>query len=166
MPPPPWTVSPPPLTVAKRLSLYELSLLVKVMEGVSDQVRLLYIKTIINGWTTSYRMNDSQKHQCLFGCQARDKLRHYLHCQPLWLIIISTMGLGMECLDLPTPSRLGFSSPAHWKCLSLALAFKIYHCLKNQHFPAVVLARESDDFEPVLTTVLELARVHWRDMRV
>ncbi len=125
---------------------------------------MLCIKTIMNGWVTSFRVPAGVKHKCLFGCVSSDRTRHYLRCQPLWTIIASVMKLGTEFVDLPLRSRLGFSSPSELKCLSLALSFRIYHCVKNQHLADVVHARANDDFDSFLLRVFEIARVQLREL--
>ena len=93
-----------------------------------------------------------------------DRLRHYLRCQPLWTIIASTMKLCPDFVDLPLRSRLGFSPPSELKCLTLALAFRIYHCMRNQHLSDVALARESGNFDDLLLRVFEIARVQLREL--
>ena len=86
-------------------------------------------KTWLGGWTTSVRMNESVKMNCLFGCtDARDELRHYVECSPLWQIAGEIMQV-QSPLDLR--ERLCLLNPSVDRCVMLALCFQGYHYAKS-----------------------------------
>ena len=84
----------------------------------------------MGGWTTTHRMHEQNKLDCLFGCrEGKDMLRHYLYCSPLWQIAAEALGfsppLRIEerlCLVKCTPQSVSL----------LALAFQVYHYTKAQ----------------------------------
>ena len=87
------------------------------------------LKTWIGGWTTSRRMPEEVKMDCLFGCADQpDSLVHYLHCAPLWL-------LAGEALGVVSPfnitERLCILNPTVEHCQLLALCFQGYHYAKS-----------------------------------
>ena len=51
---------------------------------------LCWLKTLCNGWCTSYRMHEPIKLTCVFGCSGeKDNLQHYLLCRNLWSVVRS-----------------------------------------------------------------------------
>ena len=110
-------------------------------------------------------MDDSMKLQCIFGCKAKDKLRHYLSCQPLWLIVVTTMRQDIALLDLDVKARLGFVNPSKTLCLSLALAFRLYHMVKNEYRQRCTDHFDSGDDSLAYDIILECSRICWRDLQ-
>ena len=155
------TVDGTPRTVSQ----YEVALLATVLKGLSPQVRILHIKTLLNGWTTSYRLNEPHKLKCIFGCQAKDKLRHYLSCHVLWCAIAHTTGQDSLSANVPVRVRLGLSSPSSNNCLSLALAFRVYHSLRNEYLQRILLAKREVRLDDIRSLVGEISRVQWRELR-
>ncbi len=86
-------------------------------------------KTLAGAWTTSWRMHESHKFGCLFGCkEEHDDIRHYLVCAPLW-------HLTGEVLGSPPPvslaERMCIDKPSVQGVLRLAVVFQAYHYTKS-----------------------------------
>ena len=95
-----------------------------------QQAKVALFKTYAGAWTTTHRMHEPSKQQCLFGCKGeKDELRHYLLCPSLWLVVAEDLGtvppLGVEM-------RLCMSEVCPQSVSMLALAFQTYHYTKSQ----------------------------------
>ena len=53
------------------------------------------MNTWMNGWTTSFRTHYALK-KCVFGCDAQDRLSHYVECADLWNEIYRRCGFDCE----------------------------------------------------------------------
>ena len=53
---------------------------------------MAWFKTVTNAWTTSYRMHEPIRLRCLFGCDAPDRIDHYMSCLTLWSILHEAFG--------------------------------------------------------------------------
>ena len=111
-----------------RLRVDWLDQFLHVASDFGPHVRTCVLKTWAGGWTTSYRMHEDPKLKCLFGCDERDDLEHYLVCAPLWL-------LASEVLESPAPfevaERICLVEPSGPRCLMLSLCFQGYHYAKS-----------------------------------
>ena len=86
------------------------------------------LKTWIGGWTTSNRLHEPFRKNCLFGCQhENDDLKHYIRCSPLWQLSAETLGVSAP-LDLR--ERLCILNPSVERMQLLALCFQGYHYAK------------------------------------
>ena len=90
------------------------------------------IRTWFNGWITSYRAHTSKK-TCCFGCNAEDRLLHYVRCEVLWKEIYCLMG--SDCI-VSGHSSLALNSGASYEgcpanLFALAVAVDAYHNLKS-----------------------------------
>ena len=142
------------------------SAIAEVLNGLPFGIRMMNIKTLVNGWCTSSRLHETKLHKCLCGCEnASDSLQHYLKCQPLWTTVCSTMGLGAALLDLPPLARCGLSRPHVTKGFMVALAFRSYHSLKYEHLDYVLSARAEERIEDIHTLLFEVAHAHWRELK-
>ena len=144
--------------------------LARTLKQVPEHIRMACIKTLVNGWATSSRYQESIQHFCLFGCRGthlsdRDSLRHYLICNPLWTVIATTMGLGGSFVDLNTIQRLGLESPSKTKCYMLALAYRVYHAIKMDYLPQTLVANTLGDYSPIHELMIPLAKHHWNEIR-
>ena len=73
---------------------------------------LMFVKTIVNSWSTSYRYHETVRLPCIFGCEGcRDDLEHYLFCDTLWTASCSALGLDIVWLNLNFPQRFGYPCP-------------------------------------------------------
>ena len=89
------------------------------------------IKSCTNGWLTSYRMNETPKLPCIFGCEdCQDKLEHYINCPTLWSIIQGATQWPFGLIDLSTPTRLCLANPSFDHLNALGYACWLYHGLK------------------------------------
>ena len=94
----------------------------------------------------------------------RDCLKHYLLCKPLWdtICVVSSQPIPPS---LPSISeRLGLVAPSTAKALSLAVAYRAYHAMRNAHMQEVRAASVNLCFTPVLTTLKALVRHHWSEI--
>ena len=111
--------------------------LLKQSQDAKPYVRSSLMKTWLNAWTTTRRMNEAKRETCLFGCtqahhyshdvviEAKDDLEHYLCCDRLWFIL-DVLG------PLPTGAtgRLAMLPLTLASAVRLAAAFYIYHAVK------------------------------------
>ena len=113
------------------------------------------LRTWSNGWFTTHRTqakrNGGIKLPCIFGCgDEEDSLHHYIHCDPLWTLVVSCT---------VNKSSLLHSSAAYKICLvnynseSISLcvvAFQVYHALTNIHSHEINLAVQQSDFSHIV----------------
>ena len=109
-------------------------------------------------------MNDDVNLKCLFGCDAPDKLDHYLDCDPLWTAVISACFPRVELLQTRPLTKIGLIDPkVEWLQMT-SVAFSCYHAIKLDHL-AEVLAYESDEGNPcqVLSRLINYAHAFAKD---
>ena len=75
-------------------------------------------------------MGEDNKLSCLFGCDARDALDHYIVCPILWLIAGSVVG---HESSINLGERMCFHYPSVAKLQRLAVAHFVYHACKNDN---------------------------------
>ena len=62
------------------------------IRGLPEYVVFTILRSWANGWTTSHRMHEHLKQECLFGCaDANDDLAHYLCCRRVWRALRSAL---------------------------------------------------------------------------
>ena len=67
------------------ISLLNIDQLRSFLESLSPAWAHSVLKTWANAWTTSTRMHEATRRECLFGCaDASDALSHYVVCPSLW----------------------------------------------------------------------------------
>jgi len=100
--------------------------------SVSQQL----LRTWANGWTTSYRMHETQLHKCFFGCTDQlDRQQHYLSCPTLWGVINSLLGGEPPAYFL---SHLCLVNCSVLSAARLVVATLSYHTLKNSHLEFIL----------------------------
>ena len=100
------------------------------LKNANTQAKVALFKTFIGGWTTTHRMGEQAKLDCLFGCKAeQDNLKHYLFCSPLWQITSEALGFSPP---LSIEMRLCMSECSPQGITLLALAVQVYHYTKAQ----------------------------------
>ena len=110
-------------------------------------------------------MHEGSDLRCLFGCKnKKDDLRHYLICPVLRCEVYATLDASPIWLGYSALERSGILNPSPSKAKALALAFRVYHSLKNVHLRKIRAARAADDLESIRLLVREVARTQWRDM--
>jgi len=95
---------------------------------------LQLIKTWLNSWTTSSRMeHDESVGKCVFcGIFGGDALIHYLRCEPAWTVITSCFQLGSVWIQRSPAQRIGFVNPSLTSLLQVVVAFRVYHVLRQR----------------------------------
>eukprot|EP00969_Alexandrium_andersonii_P149154 6595546-Alexandrium_andersonii.AAC.1 len=53
------------------------------MTDLSPAWSLALLKTDANAWTTTHRLHAATLKPCIYGCNAKDELSHYLKCPVL-----------------------------------------------------------------------------------
>ncbi len=99
------------------------SQLSSILEECKPHMKMCLWKTLAGAWTTSWRMHESHKFGCLFGCkEEHDDIRHYIVCAPLW-------HLTGEVLGSPPPvslaERMCIDKPSVQGVLRLAVVFRL-----------------------------------------
>ncbi len=93
-----------------------------------------------------------------------DDLSHYLECDFLWDIVISSANLGVEFLDLDPLSRAGLNDPSWTSCSLLACAFLLCHALKLGHLEESLNAIALDDLTHISNLARKLAADHMQTL--
>ena len=96
-----------------------------------------YFKTIMNAWTTTYRMHEPTLLCCLFGCLAPDSLAHYACCPHLYFLVVSALG---GPLPVPAPQARAFFAlpppiPNPVGIYRVFVSFTTYHFVRCNFFP-------------------------------
>ena len=103
--------------------------LVVTMDKCKLHVRMCLFKTIIGGWTTSWRMHEPVKLPCISGCRGeQEDIKHYVNCSPLWVIVAELLG---SSSPLRLEEKLCIVNPSPERVVRLALAFHCYHYAKS-----------------------------------
>ena len=107
-------------------------------------------------WFRGTRLHFEGRLKCLFGCDAPDRIDHYLDCYILWSILHDSF----EGEFPPSLfARLNFSiSPSRKMLIVIATAFEIYHALKICQRSIVDQCFLSGRFAPVVRVATKLAR--------
>ena len=61
--------------------------------------------------------------------------------------------------------KLGIDPPDKMKCLSLALAFRIYHSACNDYLQRLLGYKRLGNLDDIFALTIEIARVNWRDIQ-
>ena len=107
----------------------------RVTRGLPHSVHMALIRTWTNSWFTSYRMNEPVKLKCIFGCDDRDDLSHYIGCEVLWTLVNSVCNAQACCLQSSVCCHLLLETaqPSSDDIVKLFLAFSCYHALKSNY---------------------------------
>ena len=105
-------------------------------------------------------MHEPIIHKCLFCGEAEDDLSHYLVCDLLWDMLISTAKLKSNHLSLSALERLGLVKPSALHFRLLACAFKVYHAFKLEYIDRVLHSLAAEDEAVRLHLTLELAKIY------
>ncbi|CAK0871782.1 unnamed protein product, partial [Prorocentrum cordatum] len=94
-----------------------------------------WLRTAVNGWTTSRRMSAViDARQCIFGCDGEDALEHYVLCPTLRAMAAGdggadAIGSGLELLGLG--DELYHTKRSHVDCIfTIGLMCQCYHIQK------------------------------------
>ena len=126
----------------------------KQRQGLS----LMFVKTIVNSWSTSHRYHESVRLPCIFGCEGcQDTLEHYLTCDIIWTAACSALHLDTGWLNLLFPQRLGYPCPNNTHVILNAVMFKTYHCLRSDFSNMINLSVADNDFSDMHSRTFFLA---------
>jgi hypothetical protein len=129
-----------------------------VLKRAGVHTATVYIKTVLNSWTTSARYHDEKCRKCIFGCRwAGDELQHYVSCARLWTEVDVATGLDEEKIDT-VQQRLMLSEPSRSRARRLTIAFSIYHALKLEALALIQAAEACGEYSAVITKLHALAR--------
>ena len=101
-----------------------------VMSSLPMHCAMCVIKAWLNAWATSYRMHESYKRKCIFGCNApecKDTLSHYVHCPILLHCIGERTGFQAAHID----ARLATLLMSREALLNVLSMFTTYHHVKR-----------------------------------
>ena len=124
--------------------------------------KMALIRTWSNGWFTSYRTQAKTtggiKLPCIFGCDhEEDSLHHYLQCDPLWTIVVSSTCSQVDVLKWSPPQKACLVDPSPQSFALCMIAFQVYHAMRNTYQQDINQAVLNSDFCPVVCTAFELA---------
>lgn len=132
------------------------------LKKIQPHLRMLFVKTLTNGWHTSSRMHEAICLPCIFGCKAwpstcldpihanlpskiiRDETAHYLACPILSGLITQATGLD-HLLNL---HELFFGSDIDdlTGALACATSYHVHHSIKLGNLPIIQKAIETGTF--------------------
>ena len=138
-------------------SLEDLSKLRK-LRGYLASYSMCIIKTWTNSWVTSSRFHESTRLPCIFGCDAKDELKHYVVCEPFWTIIHNCTGARAADLATETCVLICTARPTLASIRRLFVAYRCYHKLRFENGEEINRAKESTDFGPVIELLCAYAR--------
>ena len=118
--------------------------LAKVLIACGPTRAMCVIKTLTNSWITTDRVQEGVRLNCIFGCEALDCQTHYMQCEPLWTILTSCAGLGVDWLGVGLDTRLGMCNPSRTTISLLVVAHRAYHRLRME-YPQVVNDGQRDE---------------------
>ena len=119
---------------------------------------LMFVKTVVNSWSTSHRYHEAVRLPCIFGCEGcQDTLEHYLTCDIIWSAACSALRLDTWWLSLLFPQRLGYPCPNNIHIILNAVMFKTYHCLRRDFSNMINLSVTDNDFSDLHSRTLFLA---------
>ena len=100
----------------------------------SKEHKLSVIRSVLNGWVTSYRYHEAVLLPCVFGCKLlhpihdsgyKDELAHYLRCPQLWKLIADVLQA-----DIPTSAAMKLCLDPGSNPSFIIMAHQIYHFIK------------------------------------
>ena len=99
------------------------------MKLLSPFARSHVLRTLLNAWTTSFRVPVADRqYRCLYcGKDGLERLAHMLQCSPLWSMICQACKLSSTPSVL---SRMGVSTDKHILSV-VAFSSYLYHTIKH-----------------------------------
>ena len=140
--------SPPPLPISSSLAVF-LKDLASNIKKIPLSRRIVVMRTITNGWSTSSRYHERTPLPCVFGCLCFhplisfsgkwDSLEHYLKCPRLNAIVARISGLsGSLCTHEKLCLLDGASDLWCW------LSHGMYHFVKHSRYSLALQANHLD----------------------
>ncbi len=103
------------------------------------------LRTLANAWSTTSRYQEARQWCCIFGCDARDNLEHYICCDPLWTICACHLNCPALVLDWHIGQRVCIDRPTSLSISLCGTAFWLYHTLKLRYKGAVESFARAND---------------------
>jgi len=152
------------------------------LKRIQPHLKMLFVKTLTNGWHTSSRMHEAICLPCIFGCNAlpsnclapiqanlpskliRDETAHYLACPILSGLITQASGLN----HLITMHDLILGNDIHdlTGALACATSYHVYHSLKLGNLPIIQKAIETGRFGHVRALAFSTAKAFMNDFDI
>ena len=92
-------------------------------------LRMCWIKAVSGGWCTSHRLHLDPLLPCIFGCEEKDEIRHYLLCPVLWQLCREYINYNETSKSIE--SRLCIAEPTIDKLRALSFCHSLYHACIN-----------------------------------
>ncbi len=128
-----------------------------------SSVRASYFKTLINSWATTYRYQERVKLPCIFGCdEMKDDLKHYLCCEPLWTLAVTSASLPGEFLTGTHIDRLCLLSNSVAGIRLLGVVSRGYHTLKFEYRKRIDSCVGCGDFTDIHLLFVRIVQEAWR----
>ena len=109
-------------------------------------------------WATSDRYHEEVRLPCLFGCEAKDELAHYLECPILWAFVNSAEKAHPDQWSCAPQERACFVHPDIRSLKCLAVAYRSYHALRLGNKDKVARAVLNFEFDSLHELFLEYFR--------
>ena len=135
---------------------------ISVLKSCPQSVKTCFLKTIINSWATTHRMGERNVLSCIFGCaNCEDNLKHYLSCDPLWSLAVSSCGLPSSFLSLSPLDRLCLRNKSTYGLRLLRVVYSVYHTVKLGHRELISYCTASNNFEVIYDLVIPISKEMW-----
>jgi len=109
------------------------------------------LRTWANGWTTSYRMHETELLNCIFGCVGcLDTQQNYLICPALWGVINVIVD---KCSFDGFLSHLSLVNCSVLSAARLVVACLAYHSFKNSHLRLVLRLSVQGDLDEIVVVL-------------
>ena len=137
----------------------------KSTHNFPKESKIIVMRSVLNGWVTSYRYHEHIALPCVFGCKLfhpihpdgyKDTLTHYLQCPLLWKIVADVLQV-----DIPTSAAFKLCLVPGCNPYIIIIAHKIYHFIKMGNRSRVLCMRNRQH----VNELREMAFVHGRALR-
>ena len=97
------------------------------------------LRSWANAWTTSHRMHEHFKRDCLLGCNdADDDFLHYLGCPRMWralktALLRASLPVPTSLISAQFAHKLALINPTREEVLHICSITYTYHIIKNIH---------------------------------
>jgi hypothetical protein len=136
----------------------------QVVRRMPCKIKHTVLKAWANSWCTTTRLHESFIWPCIFGCDEKDTLSHYLRCPRLWSSISSVTKTELVFVDPLV--KTGLVNPSARMLKHLAIASRVYHTLKFDFHCDVTAAIDCGDFCEIHALLVELVEHYCNEFKV
>jgi hypothetical protein len=136
----------------------------QVVRRMPCRIKHKVLKAWANSWCTTTRLHESIIWPCIFGCDEKDTLSHYLRCPRLWSSISSVTKTELVFVDPLV--KTGLVNPSARMLKHLAIASRVYHTLKFDFHCDVTAAIDCGDFCEIHALLVELVEHYCNEFKV